>query len=119
MITPPSNIRAYHAHIYFDAITRNSAEALRDGLRRAFAGQARVHDLIDELIGPHPLPMFEVDVPAPNIDAVRAWLTAHHGVHSVLVHPLSGDDFADHRDFPQWIGEPLELDLEFLKKLQR
>jgi DOPA 4,5-dioxygenase len=110
---------AYHIHVYFDSGSRASAESLREALRRAFAGQVRVHELIDEAIGPHPLPMFEVDVPAENLEAIRSWLTAHHGTHSILIHPLSGDDLADHRDFAQWVGPPLPLDLEFLKNFRR
>src|SRR3989344_2036113 len=107
-------VSVYHVHIYFDANIRASAHALRETLRRAFPGRVRVHDLIDEPIGPHPLPRFEVDVPAPEIETVKAWLTTHRGPHSILILPLTGNDLADHRDFPHWLGPPLKLDLEFL-----
>ena len=115
MAAAPSH---YHAHVYFDASTRASAVSLREELLRAFAGRVRVHGLIDQAIGPHPLPMFEADVRAEDIDTVQAWLAARHGAHSILIHPLTGDDLADHRDFPRWIGPPLKLDLEFLKNLR-
>lgn len=107
----------YHAHVYFDAASRESARALREAAVRELAGKARVHDLIDQPIGPHPLPMFEIDIPAPSYAAIWAWLEAHHEGHSVLVHPLTGDDMADHRDFPRWIGKSLSLDLAFLESL--
>lgn len=113
------NVNFYHAHIYFDTALRASAESLRSELLRAFSGRVRVHGLIDEPIGPHPLPMFEVDIPAPELETVKSWMSEHHGAHSILIHPLTGDDLADHRDFPQWIGKPLKLDLEFLRRLQR
>ncbi len=106
----------YHAHVYFDGKSRQSAEIFRQGLIDTFPGRVRIHDLIDEPIGPHPLPMFEADVPASEIEAVKTWMSAHHGNHSILVHPLTGDDLADHRDFPEWIGPALKLDLDFLKR---
>lgn len=115
MATIPNNVRFYHAHTYFDKSSRSSAAALRARLQQEFAGRVRIHGLIDEPIGPHSLPMFEMDIVSDDIDAVKAWLSAHHGVHSILIHPLTGDDLADHRDFPMWIGTPLPLDLEFLK----
>ena len=109
----------FHAHVYFDRATRVSAAALREALREMFVGRVNVHGLIDVPVGPHPRPMFEVDLPAAHLGAVRAWLFAHHGVHSVLIHPVTGDDLADHRDSARWIGEPLPLDLAFLKSVSR
>lgn len=110
-------IAGYHAHVYFDADTRASAEKLRQEIQRELAGRVQVHGLIDDPIGPHPKRMFEVDVPAGNIESVFSWFEAHHGKHSILVHPITGDDLADHRDFPRWIGKPLPLDLTFLERL--
>ncbi len=110
------HVRFYHAHIYFEAATRTSAESLREKIQNTFQGQLRIHGLIDLPIGPHPLPMFEVDIPSDHKEAFHAWLTQHHGVHSVLIHPLSGDDLADHRDYPEWVGVPLKLNLEFWKE---
>lgn len=114
-----SEVSFYHAHIYFDETTRASAAALREEIWKNFTGRVRVHDLIDEPIGPHPLPMFEVDIPAREHADIKTWLIKHHGEHSILIHPLTGNDLADHRDHPQWIGQALKLDLEFLKRLQR
>ena len=111
-------IHGYHVHVYFDAATQGSAEALRKNILKDLAGKVRVYDLIDEPIGPHPLPMFEVDVPAENIDEVKRWLELNRGSHSILIHPLTGDDLADHRDFPQWLGTPLPLRLDILRRLR-
>lgn len=109
----------YHAHIYFEGPTRSSAAALREEIQKNFSGHVRVHNLIDEPIGPHPLPMFEVDIPAAVLPAIKTWFEQHHGAHSILIHPLTGDDLADHKDHPQWIGPVLPLDLEFLKNFRR
>ena len=31
-----------------------------------------------------------------------------------LVHPLTGDDVADHTSLAHWIGEPIDLDVSVL-----
>ena len=111
-------ISGYHAHIYFDQESRASAAALREKILRELSGQVRIHGLIDEPIGPHPLPMFEVDIAREKIHDIQTWLTHHHGIHSILIHPITGDDLADHRDHPRWIGEPKPLNLAFLEERQ-
>lgn len=110
-------IHGYHAHVYFDADSRSSAASLREKIAGELIGQVRVHGLIDRAIGPHPLPMFEVDIPAAGLQPAFDWLSKNHGEHSVLVHPITGDDLADHRDHPRWIGPALPLDLAFLERL--
>jgi len=34
---------------------------------------------------------------------------------SVLIHPVTGDDYEDHAHFPLWLGTALPLDLESLR----
>ncbi len=112
-------IRGYHAHVYFDAESLSSAADLRRRAAEALSGRVVVHGLIDRAIGPHPLPMFEIDIPRGELEIFLNWMMLNHGAHSVLIHPITGDDLADHRDHPLWIGRPLPLDLEFLAQLQR
>jgi aromatic ring-cleaving dioxygenase len=38
---------------------------------------------------------------------------------SILVHPRTGDDVADHDTQPLWLGRQLPLDIEFLRKLPK
>lgn len=111
-------IFGYHAHVYFDEHSRATAAALRAKIADELSEMARVHGLIDRAIGPHPLPMFEVDIPIEHIRAATDFLERHHGGHSILVHPITGDDLADHRDNPRWIGKALPLNLKFLEDLQ-
>jgi len=35
---------------------------------------------------------------------------------SILVHPRTGDDVADHETNPLWLGASLPLDIEFLRQ---
>ncbi len=108
-------IHGYHAHVYYDLASRESADALRGKLIETFGRQIRIHGLIDEPIGPHPFPMFEVDLRPEDFGTVVPWMMTHHGTHSILIHPLMGDEMAEHRDLPIWIGKQLTLDLKFLE----
>src|SRR5439155_15163700 len=107
-------IHGYHAHIYFEKSSRPSAAEFREKLIQAFGARLRIHGLIDEPIGPHPLPMFEVDLRPEDFGTVVPWMMLNHGPHSILVHPITGSDLADHRDHPIWIGKQLPLDLTVL-----
>src|ERR1044071_7824136 len=108
-------IHGYHAHVYFDKTSRSSAAEFRKKLIENFGAQIRIHGLIDEPIGPHPLPMFEVPLRSEDFATVVPWTMLTHGRHSILVHPITGSDLADHRDHPIWIGPQLPLDLTVLK----
>lgn len=110
-----TSVQGYHAHVYFDGSTAASAESLRALLLKALGAYVRVSGLVNFPIGPHPLPMFEVDFLPESFDRVVPWLMRHHGAHSVLVHPLMGDELAEHRDHALWIGKQLPLDFAFLE----
>lgn len=101
----------FHAHIYFDAAGRATADALR----RAFEASADVlyvGGMRDRPVGPHPLPQFEIHFLAAAAPRVKAAI-AKSGLRA-LVHPLTDDDLADHTTLAQWIGEPLALDASVL-----
>jgi len=103
----------YHAHVYYEAGSRASAQRLHDDLAamrasNAVAGLLYVGDLRDRSVGPHPKPQFEIHFVASALQRLipeleKAGLT-------VLVHPVTDDDLADHTTLAEWIGEPLPLD---------
>jgi aromatic ring-cleaving dioxygenase len=107
----------WHAHVYYDAVQRPHAEALRRRLA-ALLTPGSVPQLLyvgrmaDRPIGPHPLPQFESHFAARWREAVRAEV-AVTGLRA-LIHPLTDDDLADHTTLAHWVGEPLELDLTAL-----
>ena len=68
--------------------------------------------MMDEGVGPHPVPQFEVHFLAGARPEVVAAIEAS-GLRA-LVHPLTDDDLADHTSLAHWIGEPLELDVTVL-----
>jgi aromatic ring-cleaving dioxygenase len=111
------NSAPYHAHIYYEPERRGEAEDLQRRLHQAkqtrqiahllFVGQLR-----DGKVGPHPVPQFEIHFRKQALPAIRPVLEAS-GL-TVLVHPLTDDDLADHTHLAQWIGKPIELDLSTL-----
>ena len=105
----------WHAHIYYDAGERASAEALRG----TFAERMIEDDSIlfvgrmtDRPIGPHPIPQFEIHFPA-SAGASVARTIEETGLRA-LIHPLTDDDLADHTSLAHWIGTPVELDVSVL-----
>jgi len=70
---------------------------------------------VDIPIGPHPLPMFEAHVSAENLPAIEAKLVANRVNRSILVHVKTGDHVYDHTKGARFLGEPLELNIEFLR----
>jgi aromatic ring-cleaving dioxygenase len=78
--------------------------------------------------------MFEVNVFTPHqTGALFSWLTVNRGPCSsvnpllssmqalkidisVLVHPNTGDAYADHTELMSWMGKPWPLNVEILKK---
>ena len=75
--------------------------------------------LVDIPIGPYPLPMFEAHVSAENLPAIEAQLVANRVNCSILVHEKTNDHmYYDHTKSARWLGEPLELNLEFLRNFR-
>lgn len=105
---------SYHAHIYFKPGEEGVIEPMHARAQRDLDGRATVWPIRYRPVGPHPLPMFEIEFPDAHREAVLDWVKAHHGAQSVLLHPETGHVLVDHRDNARWLGERLELDLSFL-----
>ncbi len=107
----------FHAHVYFTLQTREQAVDLRNRLLVTLApaptrGVRFVGELREFKVGPHPLAQFEVHFDESWLPRILPTLRAS-GL-TVLVHPLTQDDHADHTSLARWIGEPLDLDLSVL-----
>jgi aromatic ring-cleaving dioxygenase len=113
----PSQVGGYHAHVYYAPETRATAERLRTGLGDRF--QARLGSWHDEPVGPHPVAMYQVAFAAEEFPVLVPWLMLNREGLNVLVHPLTGDSVADHTRFALWLGTPLPLRLETLRREAR
>lgn len=110
----PAAIEGYHAHVYYDPATRTVAERLRQAMGERFAVTlGRWHD---NPVGPHPASMYQVAFAAAEFPRLVPWLMLNRGGLSILVHPRTGDDYADHAWFALWLGMPLPLRLDALRR---
>ena len=108
------SITHYHAHVYYDpASTRERAARLRERVAEAFpkATLGRWHD---ELVGPHPRSMYQIAFPRALLASFLPWLMLNRDGLTILVHPETGDDLADHTDHAAWLGGTLPLRLDVL-----
>ncbi|WP_394789507.1 DOPA 4,5-dioxygenase family protein [Rhodoferax sp.] len=105
-------IRGFHAHVYFGAETVEQARALcleAAGLFKLAMG--RVHQ---QPVGPHPDWSCQLAF-APSVFAdLVPWLAMHRRGLVVFIHPITGNDLIDHRDYAMWMGAVRPLDLSVL-----
>lgn len=108
-------IDGYHAHVYYsDPATRGDASELRDGIDSEFGfelGRWR-----DDPVGPHPVGSYQVKFSNDDLGRFVPWLLLNHRELSVLIHPLTGDDLADHTTLALWVGKQLKLRTEFFSR---
>ncbi len=106
------SITEYHAHVYYRPETKAEAAALREALGARFP--VRLGRWHDALVGPHTQSMYQVAFAAEVFAQVMPWLMLHRGGLDVLVHPMTGDELADHTAHAAWLGQRLPLRLEAL-----
>lgn len=105
----------FDMHIYYnnyDEEETKFARALWERIRREFP-ELRIYKFWDKPVGPHVLPMFEVNVFTPaQFGAFVPWLAINRGPLSVLIHPNTVDEKEEERNHTQratWMGERLPL----------
>ncbi|MDR5838937.1 DOPA 4,5-dioxygenase family protein [Caballeronia sp. LZ034LL] len=109
----------WHAHVYFDAHTRDAAWQLRLVIEAHFSdllqsGALRLGRFHERPVGPHPLWSFQLAFGGELLAPMLEWLTLNHGALDVFMHPNTGDALSDHRDAAVWIGRSHELVLKSL-----
>lgn len=109
-------IAGFHAHIYFDATSREAAARVRIGLDTNF--NVRLGRWHDQPIGPHPKAMYQVAFSPEQFGQVVPWLMLNRQGLDILVHPETGDDVKDHTEHSLWLGEKLELNIDFLRQVR-
>jgi aromatic ring-cleaving dioxygenase len=112
----PEIIEHYHAHIYYDpASSRDRAARLREGVAAAFpdATLGRWHDAP---VGPHPQSMYQIAFPTTLLATFLPWLMLNRDGLTILLHPGTGDAYADHTDHAVWFGGLLPLRLDVLRE---
>ncbi len=107
-----SDIRDFHAHIYYEpGVTEEAAAQLRERVAGEFprAVLGRWHA---QPIGPHSRAMYQIAFPVDLFGELAPWLMLNRAGLSVLLHPSTGDHPRDHTEHAAWLGEKLPLRME-------
>ncbi len=111
---PASEIKGYHAHIYYDGGSKKNAADLRREIARGFA--VTVGRWHDTAVGPHPVSMYQVVFAPEQFGDFVPWLSLNRRGLSILIHPSTGNGYEDHIDNAVWLGEAIELNTAVLGK---
>jgi aromatic ring-cleaving dioxygenase len=109
-----SEIRGYHAHVYYDPATKPAAAQLREALLGKF--KTEPGGFSDEPRGPHPISQFNVIFETAEFQTIVPWLMLNREGLNVLVHPLTDSNYDDHSKNALWLGTPVPLKLEVLSQ---
>jgi aromatic ring-cleaving dioxygenase len=111
----PLSIRRYHAHVYYGpGSTGVRAAALRERVAGRFPAAVIGH-WHDESVGPHTKSMYQIALPAEVLASFLPWLMLNRDGLTILLHPETGDPYADHTDHAVWFGAMLPLRLDVLR----
>ena len=109
-----TGITGWHAHVYYEpATTRAVAAALREAIAAGFpdAVLGRWHDLP---VGPHPGAMYQVAFAPALFPTLAPFLALNRRGLTILLHPETGRQRADHTAHALWMGAVLPLDVSVL-----
>ena len=107
-------ITGYHAHIYYDAETRETSARLRQEIWRKWEFAVTMGRFRDRAVGPHPEWMYQVAFDKDLFPEIVPWLMYNRNGLVILVHPEAEDAYDDHAHYPLWLGGHFDLKLEFL-----
>jgi DOPA 4,5-dioxygenase len=104
-----SAISGYHAHVYYDAATREQAQKLCTDAGQTFG--LKVGRMHDNPVGPHPRGSCQLTITTEQFAHVVPWLIINRRQLTVFTHAETGDALKDHTDHVLWLGssEPLKL----------
>jgi aromatic ring-cleaving dioxygenase len=109
-----TSITGYHAHVYFDAASREQAQALCDAAGRSF--RLIVGRMHDKPVGPHPRGSCQLAFEPELLGRVIPWLLENRNGLTVFAHANTGDDLKDHTEHVLWLGPSETLNLAALSK---
>ncbi|KAJ7612478.1 DOPA-like domain-containing protein [Mycena polygramma] len=145
-IRPRSAGNGFDFHVYYSSEEETShARTLHKLIQSEFQPEMTVYPMKDKPVGPHPTPMFEVNVFTPHqTGALFSWLAVNRGpcsyvithmliicflfcssipyshpINSVLIHPNTDDELADHTTLATWMGTPLPLKTDIFQHKPR
>ena len=73
----------------------------------------------DALVGPHAQSMYQIAFPRTLLASFLPWLMLNRDGLTILLHPGTGDAYADHTDHAAWLGGMLPLRLDVLRAAEK
>lgn len=108
-----TTITSYHAHVYYDASTREQARQLCEAAGKRFPlAVGRMHD---NPVGPHPRGSCQLAFVANQLAEVLPWLVVNRNGLTVFAHAETGHAITDHTAHVIWLGPSETLDLSKLE----
>ena len=113
----PHTIQAWHAHVYYDPASRETAAWLREQIGAIFPAAllGRWHE---SPVGPHPTAMYQVAFGTGDAPALIPFLALNRRGLTILVHPETGRPKDDHLQHALWMGAVLPLDASILPETE-
>jgi len=112
-----TELKGYHAHVYYNADTKPVAAQLRETIISKFAVEPG--GFSDEPRGPHPISQFNVIFETEEFQKIVPWLMLNREGLDVLVHPLTESSYDDHGKNALWLGTPVPMRLDILRPTYR
>jgi DOPA 4,5-dioxygenase len=112
-----AQLNGYHAHVYYDAATRPAAERLAEAIGGKFP--VEFGGFREGPVGPHPIANLQIIFTTAEFANVVPWLMLNREGLDVLIHPLTDDSVDDHSKYALWLGTPVPLKLETLRRTYR
>jgi len=109
-----SAITGYHAHVYFDAASREKARQLCEAAGRKF--RLTVGRMHDKPVGPHPRGSCQLAFGPEQFAEIIPWLIVNRGGLTVFAHAETGNALEDHTEHVLWLGASEPLDLSALSQ---
>ena len=106
-------IKYYHFHLYYDVENIEAANVLREKIKESF--DFEVGRLWDKPVGPHPIGSCQVSIPTQRFEEALTWFLENRKDIDLFIHPVTGDDLADHSDHAIWVGKSYDLKIEIFK----
>lgn len=104
---------AYHAHVYFDAVTKAAAMSLCENTAARF--DVTLGNIHERPVGPHPCWSRQIAFAGELYSELMAWFDQQRDGLTLFVHGLSGDALADHTIHVEWLGPAAELNLDMFR----
>ena len=107
-------VHGYHAHVYYNQDTFATAQKLHEALGKNFP--VELGAFRDDPVGPHPISQFAAIFKNDAFQNVVPWLMLNRSGLDILIHPLTDDMVDDHSVYALWLGSPIALKLDTMKR---